>query len=62
MVTLILLIWLIFLKLNEEYFVSLLSLKNGIPSHYFFARIFSIIDSKQFMTLFMEVVKKGCKQ
>ena len=46
-----------FLKLNEEYFVSLLSLRNGIPSHDCFSRVFSIIDSKQFMTLFIEWIK-----
>ena len=29
-----------FLKLNEEYFNNLLSLKNGIPSHDCFSRVF----------------------
>ena len=45
------------LKLNEEYFIDLLSLKNGIPSHDCFSRVFSIIDSKQFMRLFIEWIK-----
>ena len=45
-----------FLKLNEEYFINLLSLKNGIPSHVCFSRVFSIIDSKQFMRLFIEMI------
>ena len=43
-----------FLKLNEEYFNNLLSLKNGIPSHDCFSSVFSIIDSKKFMNLFIE--------
>lgn len=46
-----------FLKLNEEYFIDLLSLKNSIPSHDCFSRVFSIIDSKQFMRLFIEWIK-----
>lgn len=46
-----------FLKLNEEYFNNLLSLKNGIPSHDCFSRVFSIIDSKEFMKLFIEWIK-----
>ena len=46
-----------FLKLNEEYFIDLLSLKNSIPSHDCFSKVFSIIDSKQFMRLFIEWIK-----
>ena len=46
-----------FLKLNEEYFNNLLSLKNGIPSHDCFSRVFSIIDSKEFIKLFIEWIK-----
>ena len=46
-----------FLKLNEEYFIDLLSLKNGIQSHDCFSKVFSIIDSKQFMRLFIEWIK-----
>lgn len=46
-----------FLKLNEEYFNNLLSLKNGITSHDCFSRVFSIIDSKEFMKLFIEWIK-----
>lgn len=46
-----------FLKLNEKYFNELLSLKNGIPSHDCFSRVFSIIDSKEFMRLFIEWIK-----
>lgn len=46
-----------FLKLNEEYFNNLLSLKNGIPSHDCFSRVFSIMDSKEFIKLFIEWIK-----
>ena len=46
-----------FLKWNEEYFINLLSLKNCIPSHACFSRVFSIIDSKEFMKLFIEWIK-----
>lgn len=52
-----------FLKLNEDYFTNLLNLKNGIPSHDCFSRVFSIIDSKKFIELFVEwirnIVKSG---
>jgi predicted transposase YbfD/YdcC len=46
-----------FLLLNEEYFTDLLDLKNGIPSHDCFSRVFSIIDSKEFMKLFIDWIK-----
>ena len=46
-----------FLKLNEECFNNLLSFKNGIPSHDCFSRVFSIIDSKEFIKLFIEWIK-----
>ncbi len=46
-----------FLKLNEEYFNNQLPLKNGISSHDCFSRVFSIIDSKEFMKLFIERIK-----
>lgn len=34
-----------FLKLHEQYFIDLLKLKNGIPSHDTFSRVFSSIYS-----------------
>lgn len=43
-----------FLELNKEYFIKLLDLKNGIPSHDTFSRVFSLIDPKQFMELFIK--------
>ncbi len=46
-----------FLVLNEDYFTNLLNLKNGIPSHDCFSRVFSIIDSKKFMELFVEWIR-----
>lgn len=46
-----------FLSLNEQYFTELLNLKYGIPSHDCFSRVFSIIDSKEFMKLFIEWIK-----
>ena len=46
-----------FLSLNEQYFTELLNLKYGIPSHDCFSRVFSIIDSKEFMRLFIEWIK-----
>lgn len=46
-----------FLSLNEEYFTNLLNLEYGIPSHDCFSRVFSIIDSKEFMRLFVDWIK-----
>lgn len=43
-----------FLKLHEQYFIDLLKLENGIPSHATFSRVFSSIDSKKFTSIFIE--------
>lgn len=43
-----------FLELNKEYFIKLLDLKNGIPSHDTFSKVFSLINPKQFMELFIK--------
>ena len=51
-----------FLKLHEQYFVDLLNLENGIPSHDTFSRVFSSIDSKKFTNIFIEWIKNIVKQ
>lgn len=47
-----------FLELHEDYFIDLLSLENGIPSHDTFSRVFAIINSKEFMNIFIEWIKE----
>ena len=47
-----------FLKVHEEYFINLLNLENGTPSHDTLSNVFSIIDSKKFMNLFIEWIKE----
>lgn len=47
-----------FLKVHEEYFVKLLNLKNGTPSHDTLSKVFSIVDSKKFMELFIDWIKE----
>ena len=51
-----------FLKLHEQYFIDLLNLENGIPSHDTFSRIFSSIDSKKFTNIFIQWIKDIVKQ
>ena len=51
-----------FLKVHEEYFINLLDLKNGTPSHDTLSNVFSIIDTKQFMNLFVEWIKAIVKE
>ncbi len=51
-----------FLNVYEEYFINLLNLKNGIPSHDTFSRVFAIIDPKEFMNIFIEWIKTIIKQ
>ena len=51
-----------FLKLHEQYFINLLNLENGVPSHDTFSRIFSSIDSKKFTSIFIEWIKDIVKQ
>ena len=50
-----------FLKIKEEYFVELLKLENGVPSHDCISRVFSVIDSKEFMRIFIEWTKEIVK-
>jgi predicted transposase YbfD/YdcC len=47
-----------FLELREEYFVNLLKLENGIPSHDCFSRVFSYINPKKFMKIFIEWIQE----
>lgn len=51
-----------FLTLHEQYFIDLLKLKNGIPSHDTFSRVFASIDSKQFVNIFIEWIKEIVNQ
>ncbi len=46
-----------FLTLHEEYFINLLDLENGIPSHDTFSRVFSLINPNEFMNIFIEWIK-----
>ena len=47
-----------FMKLKEDYFIELLNLKNGTPSHDCLSDIFARIDSKKFMEFFIEWIKE----
>lgn len=47
-----------FLELHEEYFIDLLNLENGIPSHDTFSRVFSLINPNKFMNIFIEWIKE----
>ena len=46
-----------FMKLKEDYFTKLLGLENGTPSHDCLSDVFSVIDSKKFMEIFIEWTK-----
>lgn len=46
-----------FLNLHEDYFVNLLNLENGIPSHDTFSRVFRIVNPKLFMDIFIDWIK-----
>lgn len=50
-----------FLKLKEEYFIELLKLENGTPSHDCLSDVFASIDSKKFMKIFVEWTKEIVK-
>lgn len=50
-----------FLKVHEEYFINLLKLENGTPSHDTLSNVFAIIDSKKFMQLFINWIKEIIK-
>jgi len=43
-------------EVYEDYFINLLDLKYGVPSHCCFSRVFWVIDPEEFMTLFMKWV------
>ena len=51
-----------FLSVNEEYFTKLLNLKNGTPSHDTLSRVFSLIDSKKFLDIFISWIKEIIKE
>lgn len=50
-----------FLKVHEEYFTNLLNLEHGTPSHDTLSKVFSIIDSKKFLELFIEWINQIIK-
>lgn len=43
-----------FMKIKEEYFTKLLKLENRTPSHDCLSDVFTIMDSKKFMEVFIE--------
>lgn len=47
-----------FLKVHEEYFINLLNLENGTPSHDTLSKVFSMVNSKKFMQLFINWIKE----
>ena len=51
-----------FLKVHEDYFIELLQLENGTPSHDTLSNVFAIIDPKKFMELFINWVKEFVKK
>ncbi|MCX4255266.1 MAG: ISAs1 family transposase, partial [Bacilli bacterium] len=51
-----------FLELNEEYFITLLNLENGIPSHDTFSRVFASLNSKELMDIFINWTKDVVKE
>ena len=50
-----------FMKLKEDYFTQLLGLENGTPSHDCLSDLFAQIDSKKFMSIFIEWTKEVIK-
>lgn len=50
-----------FMKLKEDYFIKLLNLENGTPSHDCLSDVFAAIDSKKFMEIFIEWTKEIVK-
>ncbi len=51
-----------FLKIKEEYFIKLLKLENGTPSHDCLSDVFAVIDSKKFMEIFVDWTKEIVKK
>ena len=50
-----------FMKLKEDYFIKLLNLENGTPSHDCLSDVFAAIDSKKIMEIFIEWTKEIVK-
>lgn len=50
-----------FMKLKEEYFNELLGLENGTSSHDCLSDLYAQIDSKKFMTIFIEWINEKVK-
>lgn len=51
-----------FLELNEEYFINLLNLENGIPSHDTFSRVFASLNPKELIDIFINWIKDIVKE
>ena len=51
-----------FLELNEEYFIRLLNLKNGIPSHDTFSRVFASLNPNELLDIFITWIKDIVKE
>lgn len=47
-----------FLKVHEEYFTNLLNLKYGTPSHDTLSNVFALIDTKTFLSIFIDWIKE----
>lgn len=47
-----------FLKVHEDYFISLLNLEYGTPSHDTLSNVFAVIDSKKFIEIFINWIKQ----
>lgn len=47
-----------FLKQKESYFIELLKLENGVPSHDTLSRVFSMIEPEKFMNIFISWIKE----
>lgn len=50
-----------FIKIKEDYFIELLNLENGVPSHDTLSRVFGVINPKEFMNIFIEWIKTVVK-
>lgn len=51
-----------FLEVHKDYFTQLLHLKNGIPSHDTFSRVFASINPEKFMDIFISWIKEIVQQ
>ena len=50
-----------FLFVHRDYFIKLLDLNNGTPSHDTLSRVFSIVDSQKFLEIFIEWINEIIK-